>query len=76
MRRNPRRACYRHGREIDPMPLSNMREHCIKSVEATCEDWVCMRTPARKRTARAPKTKARNAPECLSNCSEGPCAEP
>jgi hypothetical protein len=37
MSRNPRRAYDRDGREIEPMPLSNMREHGVWSVEATCE---------------------------------------
>ena len=38
MRRNPRRAYDADGREIEPMPLSNMCEHGVRSVEATCED--------------------------------------
>ena len=38
MKRNPRRAYDAEGREIAPMPLSNMREHGVRSVEATCED--------------------------------------
>ena len=38
MSRNPRRAYDRDGREIEPMPLANMREHGVRSVEATCED--------------------------------------
>ena len=38
VRRNPRRAYDADGREIEPMPLSNIREHGVRSVEATCED--------------------------------------
>lgn len=37
MKRNSRRAYDAEGREIAPMPLSNMREHGVRSVEATCE---------------------------------------
>jgi ribosomal protein L44E len=35
--RNPRRAYDEHGREIEPMTLGNMREHGVRSVDATCE---------------------------------------
>ena len=35
--RNPRRAYDREGREIEPMTLGNMREHRVRSVDATCE---------------------------------------
>ncbi len=38
MRRDPRRAYDVDGREIAPMPLSNMREHGVRSVDALCED--------------------------------------
>src|SRR5688500_3126736 len=38
MKRNPRRAYDAEGREIAPMSLANMREHGVRSVEATCED--------------------------------------
>jgi hypothetical protein len=36
--RNPRRAYDSEGREIEPMPLANMREQGVRSVDATCED--------------------------------------
>jgi hypothetical protein len=35
--RNPRRAYDRAGREIEPMTLGNMRQHGVRSVDATCE---------------------------------------
>ena len=38
MVRNPRRTYDEHGREIEPMTLANMREHGVRSVDATCED--------------------------------------
>jgi hypothetical protein len=38
MKRNTRRAFDAEGREIAPMPLSNMREHGVRSVDGTCED--------------------------------------
>jgi hypothetical protein len=37
MKRNPRRAYDADGREIEPMSLANLREHGVRSVEATCE---------------------------------------
>jgi hypothetical protein len=37
MTRSPRRAYDAEGREIEPMSLANMREHGVRSVEATCE---------------------------------------
>jgi hypothetical protein len=38
MSRNPRRSYDANGREIEPMSLFNMREHGVRSVEATCEN--------------------------------------
>jgi len=38
MPRNSRRAYDSEGREIEPMPLANMREHGVRSVEAECRD--------------------------------------
>jgi len=38
MPRNSRRAYDSEGREIEPMPLTNMREHGVRSVEAECRD--------------------------------------
>jgi hypothetical protein len=38
MPRNPRRAYDSEGQEFEPMPLSNMREHGVRSVEAECRD--------------------------------------
>jgi hypothetical protein len=38
MSRNPRQSYDSEGREIAPMPLGNMREHGVRSVDATCED--------------------------------------
>ena len=35
--RNPRRAYDREGQEIEPMSLGNMRQHRVRSVDATCE---------------------------------------
>ena len=35
--RNPRRAYDREGREIEPMSLGNMRQHGVRSVDASCE---------------------------------------
>jgi hypothetical protein len=35
--RNPRRAYDREGQEIEPMTVGNMRQHGIRSVDATCE---------------------------------------
>ena len=35
--RNPRRAYDREGHEIEPMTLGNMRQHGVRSVDATCE---------------------------------------
>ena len=37
MTRNSRRAYDAEGREIAPMPLSNMREHGVRSLEAIWE---------------------------------------
>jgi hypothetical protein len=37
MKRNPRRAYDSAGREMEPMPLANMREHGVRSIDATCE---------------------------------------
>jgi hypothetical protein len=34
--RNPRRTYDRDGLEIPPMTLANMREHGVRSVEASC----------------------------------------
>ena len=36
--RNPRRAYDADGKEMEPMSLANMREHGVRSVDATCED--------------------------------------
>jgi hypothetical protein len=36
MKRNPRRSYDAEGREIPPMPLSNMRWHGVRSVNAEC----------------------------------------
>jgi hypothetical protein len=38
MKRNPRRAYDSEGREIEPMPLANMREHGVRSIDAECRD--------------------------------------
>jgi len=35
--RKPRRAYDPNGREIEPMTLGNMREHGVRSMDATCE---------------------------------------
>ena len=39
--RNPRRAYDADGREIPPMTLVNMREHGVRSVEASCQEIGC-----------------------------------
>ena len=39
--RNPRRAYDADGREIKPMDLANMREHGVRSVEASCQEIGC-----------------------------------
>ena len=41
MSRNPRRAYDEHGREIQPMTLGNMREHGVRTVDATCQTQRC-----------------------------------
>src|SRR5215216_2234835 len=38
MSRNPRRAYNSDGREIEPMPLANMRQHGVRSIDAECRD--------------------------------------
>ncbi len=38
---NPRRAYDAEGREIEPMTLANMREHGVRSVEASCQEIGC-----------------------------------
>jgi hypothetical protein len=37
MKRNPRRAYDKQGREIEPMTLGNMRSIRVRSVSATCD---------------------------------------
>jgi len=39
--RNPRRASDKDGNEIPPMTLANMREHGLRSVEASCQEIGC-----------------------------------
>ena len=39
--RNQRRAYDKDDNEIRPMSLGNMREHGVRSVEATCQEIGC-----------------------------------